>query len=219
MVQGPALSLEVVSDAICPWCWIGKRQIEAARTLLGGRLTLDVVWKPFELNPAMPKEGVERRAYRLAKFGSLEYSAALDARVAEAGWAVGLDFRHDRMRWTPNTFEAHRLIWLAGELGAQDAVVEALFRAYFHEGRNTGEREVLVEAAASAGLDGCKVEELLTSGAGAAEVRAELDRARATGIDSVPTIMLAGRVLASGAVPAERLAETILRVSRAASAG
>jgi predicted DsbA family dithiol-disulfide isomerase len=209
----PSLDIEVVSDAICPWCWIGKRQLERARTLLDGRLALKIVWHPFELNPGMPKEGVPRRVYRQAKFGSLDYSDRLDARVAEAGRAAGLEFRFDRIGWTPNTFDAHRLIWLAGEKGVQDAVVEALFQAYFHEGRNIGEMAVLVEAAQAAGLDGGKVGKLLAGGAGSAETREELERARDLGIDSVPTIVFKGEPLISGAAPAEQLAAKLLQAS------
>src|SRR5688572_28737601 len=116
----PSLDIEVVSDAICPWCWIGKRQLEHARALLEGPLALKIVWRPFELNPGMPKDGVPRRVYRQAKFGSLDYSDRLGARVDEAGRAAGLEFRSDRIGWTPNTFDVHRLIWLAGEKGVQE---------------------------------------------------------------------------------------------------
>lgn len=211
----PSLNIEVVSDAICPWCWIGKRQLERARALLDGRLAVKITWRPFELNPGMPKEGVPRRVYRQAKFGSLDYSNKLDARVAEAGRAAGLEFRFDQVGWTPNTFDAHRLIWLAGEKGAQEAVVEALFQAYFHEGRNVGEMAVLADAAQAAGLDGGKVGKLLAGGAGGAETREELERARDLGIDSVPTIVFKGEPLISGAAPAEQLAAKLLQASGA----
>lgn len=214
----PSLEIEVVSDAICPWCWIGKRQLKRARTLLNDRLALNVVWRPFELNPGMPKEGVPRRVYRQAKFGSLDYSDRLDARVAEAGRAVGLEFRFERIGWTPNTFDAHRLIWLAGEKGKQDAVVEALFQAYFREGRNIGEVGVLAEVAQAAGLDGGKVGKLLGGGAGSAETREALERGRDLGIDSVPTILFNGELLISGAAPAEQVAAKLLQVSGAAMA-
>jgi predicted DsbA family dithiol-disulfide isomerase len=212
-MEHPLLTIEVISDAICPWCWIGKRQIEGARRLLDGKLALAIKWKPFELNPGMPKQGVPRRQYRQAKFGSLDYSDKLDARVAEAGRAAGLDFNYSRVNWTPNTFDAHRLIWLAGQKGAQDAVVEALFNTYFHKGANIGEMAVLIETAQAAGLDGAKVGKLLASGAGAAEVREELERAQDIGIDSVPTIMVDGEPLISGAASADQLAATFLQAS------
>jgi predicted DsbA family dithiol-disulfide isomerase len=207
------LTIEVISDAICPWCWIGKRRIEGAKALLEGKLTVAVRWKPFELNPGMPKGGVPRRVYRQAKFGSMDYSDKLDARVAEAGRTVGLNFRFERVSWTPNTFDAHRLIWIAGQKGAQDAVTEGLFRAYFEEGRNIGEPAVLVEVAQAAGLDGGKIAKLLASGAAAADVREELERAHDIGVDSVPTICVNGEPLISGAAPAEQLAESLLKAS------
>jgi predicted DsbA family dithiol-disulfide isomerase len=209
----PQLNVEIISDAICPWCWIGKRQLERATALLEGKLALTMVWKPFELNPGMPKEGVPRRVYRQAKFGSLEYSDRLDARVAEAGRGVGLDFRHDRMAWTPNTFDAHRLIWLAGEKGIQEPVVEAVFRAYFHEGRNIGDTAVLAELAEAAGLGGDKTAKLLATGAGTAEVREMLEEAHDLGVDSVPTVLVQGKPFISGAAPADQIAATLLRVS------
>lgn len=212
-MEQPLLTIEVISDAICPWCWIGKRQIEKARALLGGKLGIAVRWRPFELNPGMPKEGVLRRVYRQAKFGSLDYSDKLDERVAEAGRAAGLDFHFDRVSWTPNTFDAHRVIWLAGEKGVQDAVVEALFRAYFEEGRNIGDAAVLAEVAQGAGIDGGKVAKLLGSGMGAAEVREELERAYDIGVDSVPTILIDGEPLISGAAPADQLAACLLKAS------
>jgi predicted DsbA family dithiol-disulfide isomerase len=209
----PQLNVEIISDAICPWCWIGKRQLERATALLEGKLALTMVWKPFELNPGMPKEGVPRRVYRQAKFGSLEYSDRLDARVAEAGRGVGLDFRHDRMAWTPNTFDAHRLIWLAGEKGIQEPVVEAVFRAYFHEGRNIGDTAILVELAEAAGLGGDKTVKCLATGAGTAEVREMLEEAHDLGVDSVPTVLVQGKPLISGAAPADQIAATLLRAS------
>ena len=207
------LTIEVISDAICPWCWIGKRQIERARTLLAGKLTLAIRWKPFELNPSMPRDGVPRRVYRQAKFGSLDYSEKLDARVVDAGRAVGLDFHYEKVSWTPNTFDAHRLIWLAGQKGKQEEVVEGLFTAYFHDGRNIGDAQVLIEVGQAAGIDPGKITKMLSSGAGASEVREELERAHDIGIDSVPTITVDGEPLISGAAPANTLAETLLRAS------
>lgn len=201
--------LDVISDAICPWCWIGKRNLAGALAQLaeeGERF--EVHWRPFQLNPDMPREGVERDAYRVAKFGSLERSRELDAQVAAAGASVGLEFRHDRMRRTPNTLDAHRLIRLAGESGPdlQDRIVEALFRAYFHEGRDIGSRAVLAEIAAGAGMDRAEAAAFLDSGAGEAEVRREDLRFRHAGLSGVPTFALEGHVLFSGAMPAERMA-------------
>lgn len=205
--------IDVVSDAICPWCWIGKRHLEGALARLadeGERFA--VRWRPFQLNPDMPREGVERSAYRAAKFGSIERSSELDAQVAAAGAAAGLEFRFDRQRRTPNTVDAHRLIRHAGEIGGasqQDAVVEGLFRAYFQDGRDIGDAAVLAEVALETGLADAAA--FLASGDGAAEVRAEDAGFRRLGISGVPSFALAGHVLFSGAVPAERMADAFRR--------
>ena len=131
--------LDIISDAICPWCWIGKANLDRALAIHGGEW--EVHWRPFQLNPDMPAEGVPRAEYRAAKFGSAARGAELDARVAEAGRLAGLEFRHDRMLRTPNTVLAHRLIrYAAGP--AQHALMEALFRAYFHDGEDVGESDV-----------------------------------------------------------------------------
>jgi predicted DsbA family dithiol-disulfide isomerase len=200
--------IDVISDAICPWCWIGKRQLDTALTTLRQEgLRFSVHWRPFQLNPDMPAGGVERSAYRAAKFGSLERSRELDAQVAEAGRAVGLDFRHDRMQRTPNTVRAHRLIRFA-EGPLQHALVEALFRAYFHEGQDVGDTAVLAEVAAGVGLDAA---EFLAGQEQEEQVRAEDAYFRRIGISGVPSFALEGRVLFSGAWPADRMAELFAR--------
>lgn len=210
-----SVTVEIISDAICPWCWIGKRHLErAAEELAADEIALHAVWRPFELNPDMPKDGVERSAYRLRKFGSLEFSSYLDAEVAEKGRAAGLTFRHDLMNWTPNTIDCHRLIWFAGENGAQDAVVEGLFQAYFSEGRNIGDWKIMRDIAEAAGLDRAEVEHMLASGLGGEKVAAELARARQLGISGVPTFVIDGEPIVSGAAPAEMLARAIGEASQ-----
>src|SRR5258706_11329 len=137
------LAIEVISDAICPWCWVAKRRLDRAIAALAPDITASVTWRPFELNPEMPKAGVDRRAYRSAKFGSWQRSQVLDAQVAAAGRSEGLVFNHDKMERTPNTVDAHRLIWLAGQQGKQDVGVEGLFAAYFNQGRDIADPTVL----------------------------------------------------------------------------
>src|SRR6516225_5115308 len=146
-----ALLVDVLSDVICPWCYIGKRRLEKAVAALGG--PVKVRWLPFQLNPTMPKQGISRREYRTKKFGSWERSQELDARVIEVGKAEGIHFAFDRIERTPNTLDAHRLIWLAEKQGVQGAVVEALFCAYFTEGRDISHRQGLLAVVAGAGLD------------------------------------------------------------------
>src|SRR5712671_1843704 len=162
------LAIVVISDAICPWCWVAKRRLDSA---IAPDVTASVTWRPFELNPEMPKGRVDRRAYRSAKFGSWQHSQALDAQVAAAGRSEGLVFNHDKMERTPNTVDAHRLIWLAGQRGKQDVVVEGLFAAYFNEGRDVGDPTVLADVGASAGLDRARILAMLASDEGQAEVR------------------------------------------------
>lgn len=201
----PSLQLElsVVSDTICPWCYVGKRRIERAIEVLAAEgLDISLRWLPFELNPEMPPAGMDRRAYRSAKFGSWERSLALDAQVAAEGAREGITFRHDRITRTPNTRASHRLIWLAGELGGsplQNRVVEALFSAYFHEGRDIGDRAVLADIGASAGLDDARVLALLDGDDGLADVIRHEMMARSLGVSGVPTVMAGDLVLFSGA--------------------
>ncbi|MBL6455889.1 DsbA family oxidoreductase [Belnapia sp. T6] len=213
-VAAPPARIDVVSDVICPWCWIGKRNLEGALALLaeeGQRFA--VYWRPFQLNPDMPDEGVERDAYRAAKFGSAERGRELDAQVAAAGRAAGLEFRHDLMRRTPNTIDAHRLIRWAGEQGLdqQAALEEAIFQAYFQRGLDTGSRAVLAALAGEAGLSEAEATAFLASGEGEAEVRAEDAGFRRSGLSGVPTFALEGHVLFSGAMPPERIAEALRR--------
>jgi predicted DsbA family dithiol-disulfide isomerase len=207
----PAAQLSVISDAICPWCYVGKRRLEQALQLIDGARAFKVTWHPFQLNPGMPKEGIDRREYRMHKFGSWERSLALDAQLKDVGRSVEIDFRHDLMTRTPNTFDAHRLIWLAGKEGVQDAIVERLFRGYFSEGRNIGDRAVLAELASEAGLDRSRTAAFLASSAGTVEVAAEEEIAKRAGLTGVPTFALDGYVLFSGAQPAELIAQVLAR--------
>jgi predicted DsbA family dithiol-disulfide isomerase len=206
--------IDIVSDAICPWCWVGKRNLEGALAMLAAEgERFEIHWRPFQLNPDMPPEGVERASYRAAKFGSIERSQEADARVAAAGHAAGLEFRHALMLRTPNTIDAHRLIRFAGERGmaAQDAVVEALFQGYFQHGRDIGSRAVLAAIAGEAGLDAAEAAGFLATEAGAPEVRQEDAGFRRAGLSGVPTFALEGHVVFSGAMPPAQMAEAFRR--------
>src|ERR1700682_2128649 len=147
------LTVDVISDVICPWCYIGKRRLEKAIAARRGQRDVRVRWNPFQLNPHMPKEGMNRKEYRTAKFGSWERSLGLDAQVQAVGAAEGIAFAFDRIERTPNTLDAHRLIGFADTEGVQDAVVEAVFRAYFTEGWDIGQTTTLLDVVAGAGLD------------------------------------------------------------------
>ncbi len=200
------INIDIVSDVICPWCYIGKRRLEKA-IAQSGRTDVLVRWHPFQLNPQLPKAGIVRRDYRIAKFGSWEQSQARDAQVTAAGQAEGLTFAFDKQALTPNTLDAHRLIWLAGQQSVQDAVVEALFRAYFTDGQNLSDPSVLLNIVTTAGLDRTRAEHLLSSDTGLAEIHAAETEARQLGVQSVPFFVINGAVGLSGArAPDEFLA-------------
>jgi predicted DsbA family dithiol-disulfide isomerase len=208
----PAGRIDIVSDAICPWCYIGKRHLEGAlRMMAADGLRFDIHWNAYQLNPDMPKQGVERSAYRAAKFGSAARAAELDARMVEAADAAGLAFRPDLMRRTPNTVDAHRVIWLAARLGMQDAVVERLFDAYFVRGADIGVADVLIEEAARSGLDRAAVAALLAGDDGLEDVLRADRTARGAGVSGVPSFFMDGHFLFSGAMPAATMAEALRR--------
>jgi predicted DsbA family dithiol-disulfide isomerase len=203
------LRIEVVSDVVCPWCYIGKRRLEKALTLVEGALAPQVTWLPFQLNPDMPAGGMPRADYRRAKFGSLERGRQLDARVAAEGRGEGIAFALEGIERTPNTFAAHQLIDLAQQAGAGGAVVEALFRAYFEEARDVGDRGVLLQIAEAAGLMRARVEARWADAAEARRVADLEDSMKALGISGVPTFILERKFGVSGAQPPEALAQAM----------
>ena len=215
----PVHDLTIVSDVICPWCFVAKKNLEKALKLAGTDFAVKITWLPFELNPGMPKQGLNRREYRSNKFGSWEQSQTLDAQVASAGKLAGITFHHDLMERTPNTFNAHRLIWLSGEEGLQDAIVEASFRAYFVEGRDVGDTRVLAEIAKQAGLSDTVVAAFLEGTAGTDEVRLEAETAKRSGISGVPTFILDGEELLSGAMKPEQMAARLREAAAAHDRG
>ena len=208
--------IDIVSDAICPWCYVGKRQLERALAMLAKEgLAFQVHWNPFQLNPDMPKEGRDRAAYRAWKFGSAAKATALDIQIVEAAAQVGLAFRTDLMTRTPNTIDAHRLIWFAGQAGHgggdQDATMEAVFKAYFVEGRDIGDHAVLADCAVEAGLPRQAVLDFLSGELAGQEMRAADQGAREAGVSGVPSFFLDGYNLFSGAMPAETIADALRR--------
>lgn len=203
------LHIEVASDVICPWCYIGKRRLEKALALLDGEIETRVSWLPFQLNPGMPKEGMARAEYRQAKFGTLERSKGLDARVAAEARGEGLDFALQRIARTPNTFRAHQLIELAQERGAGEAAVEALFRAYFIEARDTGDDTVLAEIAQACGVTRAELEARWRDAPAAQRLAETEEWLRELGISGVPTFIFERKSGISGAHPPESLAAAI----------
>ena len=209
--MGKKVVIEVASDVICPWCYIGKRRLEKALALLGDDVDVRVEWLPFQLNPDMPPGGVARADYRRAKFGSVERGRQLDARVAQEGAGEGIAFAFDRMQRTPNTVEAHRLVDLAQAQGVGEPVVNALFRAYFEEARDIGDPEVLAGIAREHGVV------QWPEGADAQRVSEQEEWVREQGISGVPTFIFDRRSGISGAYPPETLAQAIRDAAKQAS--
>jgi predicted DsbA family dithiol-disulfide isomerase len=204
-------TIAIYSDLICPWCYIGKRRMEQALQQLSSGTNVSRSWHPFQLNPAMPRAGLNRKMYRTKKFGSWERSQAMDEQVTAAGKTAGIEFRYDLQTHTPNTFDSHRLVWLAGNLGVQDAVIEGLFRAYFCEGANFSDGKKLIEIGVSAGMDAPQLERSLASEGSGSEVREEEQRARMLGISGVPFYLINKTVSFSGAQPAETFLDALNR--------
>ena len=196
------MKIDIVSDTVCPWCFIGKRRIEKA--LSGPDAPKpEIAWHPFQLNPDMPAGGMDRSTYLAMKFGGPARALRTYAMIADAAASEDLHLRFDAIRRTPNTVDSHRLIDYAAERGAQDAVVEALFRAYFESGADIGDRTALAEIAEACGLDGAAARAWLDGDSGAEQVRDRDRRFRAMGIQGVPFFIVDGRYAVSGAQDAE----------------
>jgi predicted DsbA family dithiol-disulfide isomerase len=206
------VDITVFSDVVCPWCYVGRRRLARAVELLDGKHDVRVTWKPFQLNPWMPAEGMDRAEYRRMKFGSAERSSGMDSRLKEAGQGEGIELAFERIARTPNTLNAHRLIWLAAQQGRQIEVVDALFKAYFTDGRDIGDTATLAELASSAGLDAEATRRFLEGDEGLNEVEEEEQAGRSLGIDGVPFFLLAEKYGVSGAQPPEVLVQVIERV-------
>ena len=202
------IPLDILSDPICPWCLIGRARLFAALEARPDH-PFAVAWHPFQLNPDMPPEGMDRRAYLEAKFGGRERAVAAYAPILEASEAMGLGIRFDAIERTPNTLDAHRVIHWAGLEGRQTPVVDALFDAYFRRGLDIGDGGVLADVAAGAGMDRDVVARLLASDADADDVRARDAHARARGVTGVPTVIVANQAVVVGAQPTETWARVI----------
>lgn len=208
------VTVEVISDVICPWCFIGKRRLEKAMALLAEGANVAVHWLPYQLNPVMPPEGISRREYRIKKFGSWERSQELDANVVAHGKVDGIDFRFDLIDRTPNTVDSHRLVWLAGKHGCQNEVVEALFSAYFTNGRDLSDRPTLMDVAVQAGLPRQLAEDLLDGQDGLNEIDEAKRLAQEVGVDGVPFFIVNRRVALAGAQPPESFLEAFRQVAQ-----
>lgn len=195
------IRLDIFSDPVCPWCYIGKANLDRALEAHADH-PFRIEWHPFQLNPDMPPEGVDKHDYLAAKFGE-DRLVQMHLRLKEASRAAGAEIDPDTPRRIPNTLDSHRLIHWAGLEGRQTAVVSAIMRAYWREGRDIGNAGVLADIAAAAGMDRAVTARLLASDADADDIRARDADARAKGVSAVPTFLIAQQYVVSGAQPPE----------------
>ncbi len=210
------IRIDIVSDVICPWCFIGKRRLERALAAESPG-EIEVGWRPFQLNPDMPAEGMSRRDYLKAKFGD-DAGGERYKHVIAAGLEEGIPFAFDRMTRTPNTILAHRLIRYATRMGMAETLVERLFEAYFVEARDVGNVDVLVDVATASGLDPLAARAYLLSDEDDALIREEDVFARRMGIHGVPCFVIDRKFMVSGAQPPEIFAQVFKRVRESAAA-
>ncbi|MEI9410030.1 DsbA family protein [Mesorhizobium salmacidum] len=220
MSEANAITVDVVSDVVCPWCFIGQKRLDKAVAAVGD-VEVHIRWRPFQLDPTIPPQGKDRHEYMLAKFGSDERISEIHARIEPLGEAEGISFAFDAIKVAPNTLDAHRLIRWAGAAGedVQNRLVRRLFQLNFEEGVNIGDHTVLVEAAREAGMDASVVETLLPSDADVEAVRTEIATASRMGITGVPCFLLEGKYAVMGAQDADTLADAIRQVAAAKARG
>jgi len=207
-----AFDIDVISDVVCPWCFIGKRHLERALDLWREKYPDEIPrvrWHPFQLNPQLPASGVPRKQYLENKFGGPERAKEIYARVSAAGKRAGIDFAFDAIQVQPNTIDAHRLLHYAGERGLQDEMAETMFRRYFEHGADLTDKATLADIAAQAGLNRDEVLAYLTSDADRALIEEQDRRARATGVQGVPFFIFNQRLALSGAQPPEVMLEAM----------
>ena len=202
------IKLDIMSDPICPWCYIGKSYLDRALEAHPDH-PFEIEWHPFQLNPDMPPDGMDRRAYLEGKFGGKEWAIKAYTPVVEHAQKAGLKIVFEAMKRTPNTLDAHRLIHWAGIEGRQTAAVSTLFRAYFVDGRDIGFHDVLADVADSIEMDASVVRRLLSSDADAEDIKARDSHSREMGVSSVPTFIVGGRHAVPGAQPPELWAKVI----------
>ena len=216
------LSIDVISDVVCPWCFIGMKRLETAIAQLDG-IAVEVRWRPYQLDPTIPPEGMPRRDYMMTKFGSEERLKQMADQITQLGEVEGIRFNFEAMKIAANTLDAHRVIRWAGSPkspdGAQSRLVRRLFELNFEEARDIGDKRVLAEAAGDAGLDAGLVEALLSSPADKDAVRAEIDTAAQMGVRGVPCFLLEGKYAVMGAQDPDALADAMRQVAAAKARG
>jgi predicted DsbA family dithiol-disulfide isomerase len=220
MAQRETISVDVVSDIVCPWCFIGQKRLDSAIGKVP-EVDVDVRWRPFQLDPTIPAEGKDRKRYMLDKFGSEERIRQIHERIEPLGAEEGISFAFDKIKVAPNTLDAHRVIRWAGAAGGdvQNRLVRRLFKLNFEDGENLGDHSVLVEAARESGMDAAVVETLLPTEADVEAVRTEIATAQRMGITGVPCFLIEGKYAVMGAQDTETLADAIRQVAAAKARG
>ncbi|MEM7189388.1 MAG: DsbA family oxidoreductase [Pseudomonadota bacterium] len=207
--------LDIISDPICPWCYIGKANLDKAIAETGHN-PFDIEWRIFQLNPDMPPEGYDRKAYLEAKFGGPDRAKAIYGRIADAAAESGLDVNFEKIERTPNTMDAHRLIRWARTTGSQNALVEQLFHRYFEDGQDISDHDLLLDVAESVGMEREVVENLLSGDADRETLAEEDVSAREMGVSGVPCFIVGGRYVMQGAQPVETWVKVINELVAAA---
>ncbi|MBC7576734.1 MAG: DsbA family oxidoreductase [Tardiphaga sp.] len=206
------LQIDIVSDVVCPWCYIGKRRIENALAL-APEIPVEVHWRPFFLNPWIPREGIDRDTYLETKFGSVEAYKGIAQRVVDAAEEEGLNYRPEMVKRQPNTIDCHRLIHWAEASGKSAEIKQRLMELYFRDGGDLTLSETLVRAAADVGLDADEIRRRLATDEDVERISAGAREAADKGISGVPTYVFAGKYAVSGAQPPDQLARAIRQVS------
>jgi predicted DsbA family dithiol-disulfide isomerase len=207
------LPIDMISDVVCPWCFIGKRRLEKALALRPN-IPVEVHFRPYFLNPWVPREGMSREDYLTTKFGSPERYRAIGGRVSAAAAAEGLIYAPDKITRQPNTLDCHRLILWAGETGNAGRMKQRLMDVYFTEGGDLSDRDVLVEVAAASGLDAAEARRRLASDRDIERVAKEAESAKEAGIDGVPCFVLGGVIAVQGAQTPDHLVQAIDRAAQ-----
>lgn len=209
------VKLDIVSDVMCPWCFVGKRRLEKALENIDSNISVEINWLPFQLDATLPPEGKDRQLYLSDKFGGKENADKFYKTIKQAGDDEGIDFDFDAIKVSPNTLDAHRLIAWAGQQGdePQNQMVELLFKAYFQDGKNIGDHAVLTEIATKAGMDAEQVAARLKSEDGLLETRQAIDHAQQIGVSGVPCFIFDGKYGVSGAQAPETLAMAIKKIA------
>jgi len=215
-----SITIDVVSDAVCPWCFIGQKRLDKAIAAVP-EVDVQIRWRPFQLDPTIPPEGKDRKQYMLAKFGSEERLRHIHANIEPLGAAEGIDFDFDAIKVSPNTIDAHRVMRWAAAAGpqVQNKLARRLFQLYFEEGRNIGDHAVLTEAAREVGMDAPVVEAMLATDTDRDAVANEAATASRMGITGVPCFLLEGKYAVMGAQESDTLADAIRQIAAAKARG